>query len=305
MKIFKNFPALFGLVVLASCAKDKSTANIQCQSIANEEFSIIPLESALVTLEDFLLDTYPDKLTKAGSFENLIASIDTHYSQSVLTKAGEPIEDAYIVNFVDDSGFAVLGANNKVGEIIAVTEEGFLLKEDIDTAYDTPEQEEILFYGDDGNGLTSFYCEEDDDYYSAGTFLLPVLIYNGINSNDENGIVGPTGSGSGGSGLNTVSPMLKTRWSQGEYHKSGVYNKYCKHCGNNVYSGCSTTALAQIIAHNQFPKIICGRQLEYEFMTSRTDAHLLDDDYKEQVSPLSCLATFSIMSLRFLAKKAR
>ena len=232
-----------------------------------------------------MLDAYPEKVTKAGAFEDLIASVDTHYSKSVLTKAGTPLEDAYVVNFVDDGGFAVLGANNKVGDIIAVTEGGSIKVEDIDSAYEAAYREEILFYDEDGNKHTSFYCEEDDDYYSAGNFLLPVLIFNGINSNDD-GRDGPSGSGPNGSGLCTIAPMIKTRWNQGDYHTQDVYNKYCKKNGKCVLAGCSTTALAQIITYNRFPSKIGGENMDYYNIASQENANRLDEVYKEHVSRL-------------------
>ena len=223
-------------------------------------------------------------MTKANTLDNLIKSVDIHYNQTTLTKSDVSIADAYIVNFVDDGGFAVLGANTRVDEIVAVSEYGSISLEEIDSAYTNLSRSVKAFYCDDGNIITNYYCKEDDDYYSAGQFLFPILVYNGLDSDGRIGVA-PCGNDSG-SGFCTVLPMLSTKWSQGKYHTSGVYNKYCKKGSNYVYAGCSTTALAQIIAYNHFPKIICGIEMDYQNMTVRPVASDLRTEYGEQVSLL-------------------
>ncbi len=287
MKPFLKVLAFTGFVfLLFSCSHENPSQPSDESPRPEIEVSEIPLEDALTSLQEFMSDAYPEKLTKAGSFESLIESVAVHQSKTSLTKVGTPTIDAYIVNFIDDGGFAVLGAKTDLGDIIAVTEGGSITPKEIDSAYDcTSGREEVLFYDEEGNAYTSYYCEEDDDYYCAGNFCLPVLIYNALDS-DSSGRMGSGGSGSGGSGLRAVAPLLKTRWSQGQYHESGVYNKYCKVLGNNMYTGCSTTALAQIIAYNRFPERIRGIKMDYENITSVYNAYYLDDCYAEQVSIL-------------------
>ena len=275
------------ICLLFSCSHENPPQPSDESQKPEIKVSEIPLEDALTSLQEFMSDAYPEKLTKAGSFEDMIESIAVHHSKTSLTKVGSPTADAYIVNFVDDGGFAVLGAKSDLEDIIAVTERGSITPEEIDSAYkDLTDQEEVLFYDEEGKAYTSYYCEEDDDYYSGGTFSLPVLIYNDLNT-DGSGRAGSSGPGGGSStSYYTTAPLLKTRWSQGGYHESGVYNKYCKVAGKNMCAGCSTTALAQIVAYNQFPSRIGGKDMNYEEMTKIPNARLLDEYSAELVSHL-------------------
>ena len=93
--------------------------------------------------------------TKSGN-KRSISSIETHFSDFAVTKSGEPIPDAYLVNFKNDDGFAILGANTSITPIIAAVEIG-------NTSWD-----KVLFPADEisfDNPDTDGDNEEEDDTY--------------------------------------------------------------------------------------------------------------------------------------------
>ena len=129
----------------------------ESKQFCSESISVIPLEDAMSSLEQFLSEVEGDFCaTRAGSTRK-IESVDVHYSDLYATRSGESLPDAYIVNFEDDEGFAVLGANTAVASIVAVTEKGHI----------DPVTLSVQEGQEDNSDMSNFnwYCEEDDDYY--------------------------------------------------------------------------------------------------------------------------------------------
>ncbi|MBR4756444.1 MAG: Spi family protease inhibitor, partial [Bacteroidales bacterium] len=146
---------LFTIVLSLSCSQKEEY--IPCFSGEKEEteISIIPIEDALTNLNHFLAEVNMLE-TKSGSVRT-VSTIEPHYSEDILTKAGEPVPDAYLVNFKDDEGFAVLGAITSITPIIAAVEAGNsnwnkLL---------SPTEDLKAF--DDGNGEKEGTCEENNE----------------------------------------------------------------------------------------------------------------------------------------------
>lgn len=106
-----------------ACSKEMTDMNSShaCREMSVE---IVPLEKALQNLDAFLASSGMLQ-TKAGiSWE--VSNVETHYSRWRVTKSGEAIPDAYIVNFTEENGFAVLGANTAVSPVVAVSYKGSL-----------------------------------------------------------------------------------------------------------------------------------------------------------------------------------
>ncbi len=266
MRTIGIFFFLFTLVAW-SCTRDMRE-DIYSNSEETIDVEIVPLEDALQYLEEFLAETNMPP-TKSGSTRK-IATTETHYSKTLLSKSGESLPDAYIVNFENGEGFAVLGANTSVSSIVAVTYSGSLEEGFLDKIFTT----DSLTVDVDGNEIDlsdfDFYSEEYDDYYVM------------VNDNNEqfmqylilDGIEGSSGGGSSG-GYATVEPMLNTKWEQGEWNKQGVYNQYCyKYTlfGKKKYvlTGCSTTAMASIVAYNEFPPILLVLKDTVDLSTIKT-----------------------------------
>ena len=79
------------------------------------------------------------------------------------------------------------------------------------------------------------------------------------------------------------------KWSQGTYGQYGIYNKYCRTNNGNTYAyaGCSTIAIAQIIAYNKRPaaKTYRGTEVNFDDITSAQYASSLNNsEHKEELS---------------------
>lgn len=106
--------------LLAACAKTEEV--IVNDQVVERDVTIVSVEDALARLDDFLSDA---KLKSSDDGNvRLTSSIIPYYGDKTITKSGERIPEAYLVNFENEAGFAVLGANSAVAPIIAVVEEG-------------------------------------------------------------------------------------------------------------------------------------------------------------------------------------
>lgn len=278
----------------------------ESKQFCSESISVIPLEDAMSSLEQFLSEVEGDFCaTRAGSTRK-IESVDVHYSDLYATRSGESLPDAYIVNFEDDEGFAVLGANTAVASIVAVTEKGHI----------DPVTLSVQEGQEDNPDMSNFnwYCEEDDDYYTMGpnTGIVTESIKNAIiklddgnqtipegggdSGNGGNGGNGGSGNGGNGNGSNqymTCSPLVMINWSQGSWGTPNVYNKYCYKTTlgggiQYVHAGCSTIALSMIVATNEFPTnlYVHGTLLDYAAMRTYSNATWLPAEDQEYVSLL-------------------
>lgn len=258
-------------VWLVSCDDEVAVAHVSASlqdevlSFQSGEVKQIPLEDALATLEDFLQTNEQDmRSTRSGSSRQ-IADVITYYGVGNSTRGvSGGIPDAYLVNFEDEGGFAVLGANNAVPKIVAVTEDGRIL-DDLTIVHKNEDG-----YIDDGtDDLDDFdwYCEEDRDYYTASSAINSDLIRNGLARRmiDDGSEVCVT-DGAKVTSMPEKSPLLKTNWGQDIYG----YNKYCYRDNGKkqVKTGCSATAMAMIVAYNEFPNSleVNGKQLCWQKM---------------------------------------
>lgn len=277
--LYRIVALLMIFIFAIACSKEMTDMNSShaCREVSVE---IVPLEKALQNLDAFLASSGMLQ-TKAG-ISREVSNVETHYSRWRVTKSGEAIPDAYIVNFTEENGFAVLGANTAVSPVVAVSYKGSLEAGFLEKNFTS----DTLTCDVDGNEVDlstfDFYSEEDDDYYvmaelnerisNVKSFMQEILL-SGI-ENDNSGSPVP-GGGNGSSWNNppvppvddsdedrrqfaTVAPMLKTKWNQGDWNKVDAYNRFCyKYTlfGRKRYvlAGCSTTAMASIVAYNNYP----------------------------------------------------
>lgn len=276
--------------------------------IAQEvELRQIPLEEALETLENFLSNNEPDMLTTRSGSARKIVNISTYYKDGELDATGtrttqaSAIPDAYLINFADGEGFAVLGANNAVADIVAVTEKG-QIQEDLQVVLSADHSEVDNATETDDDALyeisedsISWYCDEDDDFYTGEiltanfvTECIKVAIDQPISTkvvvNENSNNIPATGN----TRYVTREPMLRTNWGQGS-----PYNKYCKRQNlifkwKSALTGCSTTAMAMIVTQNEYPQtlIINGNIMDWEQMKTSLDANKLSEEGKDDVAML-------------------
>ena len=210
--------------------------------VVQETSSTIPIDEAVATLNNALSVLKPQ--TKSGASRE-IAEVLTVAKNDIIAKASDE-KIAYVVNFKDDQGFALLAANRSLPDpIIAIVENGTMDKHlkihsVLETKGATSQDTSNVFIE---NLIHSYICNEggggggDDD-----------------NDNDEGN--GGEGGGNGGGGGSstwstyyTVDPMLRFYWGQDE-----PFNMYCPiKSGEVCPTGCVPVALAMIITYNCYP----------------------------------------------------
>lgn len=251
--------------------------------------TLVDKEVALDILSDFMERAESAFLpTKSGNVR-VIGSVDEYYIDGGLTKsAGSSLPSAYIVNYEDNEGFAVLGANTDMPPIVAVTEKGSLNPITLEVIIPHNEDNDISISDEIDWSTFDFYCPEDDDYYVMGTDQFVTDMIGNVLTN-PGGFLVPENPEPDENPVQTVAPILNINWSQGQWDTPGVYNKYCiKDNGKYAYSGCSTTALAMIMAHNEFPTTfkVNGKKLDWKDMKLSKSADGLNSQAQEDVSLL-------------------
>lgn len=268
-------------VLFFSCTQELYVLS-ESEMRMQKEITVVKVEDALHTLEEFLNQNNL-LLTKSGQSRKYV-DVYTYYEGGLRTKSdtGDTISElptAYVVNFENEEGFAVLGANNIVPDIIAVTEAGSInpVTLEVVSSRDVIKKSSSFFEDMDEEEIEAFYNQvvitadsllysvEDDDYYVGNLDNIEEftsrMIHQTICTSFQDYYTGP-GSGSEG-GQNTTpsgpsqtnytekAPMLNYSWGQ-----SYPFNIYCKRGAKKnkaAYTGCSTTAMAMIAAYNEFP----------------------------------------------------
>jgi len=222
------------MTIITSCAKQEDYNLKESITPIEEDAAIIPIETALESLNAFLLETQMAS-TKSGE-DRKVLSVETHYSNRFLTRSEQPFPDAYLVNFEDNSGYAILGANTLIDPIVAVIEDG-------NKTWDT-----ILNYKEPEP--SSFEKECLDPGISPDMLLL-MCVNGALNGK-------------------TVSHCPETK--NGPYTtevlpltSNYLFNQHVTYCHKSnrrfVLCGCASTALSIIVAYNNYPRIRADYEL--------------------------------------------
>ena len=254
--------------ILYSCNNRSSLASENVHSYSNDDFvTIIPLEQAMASLEDFLQETdlFETNFTKA--FLNRINySVQIKYAKGAvpLTKAiNDSLPSFYVVNLIDTLGVAVLGANSAVDPVVAVAENCNILCDSLSVILRSFHD---VYDAVDSTELSPYFHEIDSiQYIDSGPKIVSQLLttaehFDYFAQNDKDNVLNdPQMNGYGGPydpPRRDIPPLLRTNWSQGKWHEYTLYNKYCLSSGLPVYAGCTTTAVAMIVAYNEYPSSI-------------------------------------------------
>lgn len=150
------------ILLITSCAEklDIQEANSVKNTITNDHS--IPIETALCSLDSFLYERGSVK-TRGGAV-NYINNYFIVSRNSKTTKAADNESPVlYAVNFQDESGYALLSADDRIPEeIIAVTEQGNVTPEDFE-----PVTGDLLPSANDDLSV-----EEYNDMVSTGVLAL-------------------------------------------------------------------------------------------------------------------------------------
>lgn len=232
------------------------------------EAELVPLEDALARLSDFNEDEGATKASTPRTIESIETFSFSTSSARTNTKSGTDIPDAYIVNYHRGEGFAVLGANTAVSPIIAVTRSGSLHGKDLEKEI-TPLRDEELW--DEG---------KEEFYPVGGSDFMHLLIRCAL---QRRGSTAETKSGGSGERYHTAPPLTGVRWGQ-----DPPFNTYCTSGGKVRLTGCSTTALCQILATLGEPRLlhVDGKALHWDEMTCAPEVKLLSSSGRDDVAKL-------------------
>ena len=246
------FPILLlSALVFTACTDDKEI-NINPVQEEIKGFKISP-EEACSELEDFLNARNRSWTTRGTMRQRTIADVQPIALKAVKTRAintEDELEDfqldtlMYSINFSNDQGFAIMSADRRTEPILAITDEGSFNINDIPS---------------DGNeGFLNFLS------------LAVEYIYNEIQTYQPT--IETRASRNGWEILEEYEPRLQVKWGQG-----APYNKYCP---NNYPTGCTVTAVAQIMSYFQDFYFPWG-----QFSTYLHWSHILDEcnSYNGQV----------------------
>ncbi len=205
----------------------------------NTNFTGIPIEEALATLSDALTSLYPQ--TKAEDFYSAKEVITVTRADLFTDCSSSPTDTiAYVVNFVNNKGFALLAASRNIPDpVIAIVENGRMDKHlRIKDAFGTK--------GSSPNDTLSTFLD-----HLLNGYLITVHDGGGFDTgggDDGN----PPGGNSNGPWVtdSTITPMVHYVWSQ-----SSPFNDYCPVGSDNAHlpAGCVPVATAMIVAYNQAP----------------------------------------------------
>lgn len=283
---------LISASVIMSCDEAKDST----LQIGNQMAKILTQDEAMANLYHFMNDV--GYSCTRSDFEKSIQSIDTY---PIITKSESSVE-AYIVNFEDNSGYAVLGARTDMIPVIALTEEG-----NIDPITLSPYSVDLPVFGEDSSFFwpalpyepdlgeeivvdtvtyDNIYCTDDDDYYVGGEIsdFISIVIDSGIKYRERNSMPSydiyepeydPT-EDPYASESTPIDTMLLTNWGQ-----RTPYNNFCKiYNGTRRLAGCSSVAAAMIMAYNKFPTnlTINGVKINWDVVSTQ---ELLTDSTPE------------------------
>ena len=175
---------------------------------------------------------------------------------------------AYIVEFGEGEGSAILAADNRLEPVVAVYDEYVATEEDLRLNAFEPDAWRIT---------ENLYCEEEDEYYlgdiNAGTggsgplFLKTQLIDLYLEAPNNGGLVYDKGRGV--YLADYVRPMLTTKWHQ--------QSPFSDRTPGNYPAGCVAIAVAQIMAYHEYPRDYCNWPLVKKYDAKKYDTEVYSE----------------------------
>ncbi len=274
---------LTSLLVL-SCQTSNYYGSIDPQPIPTAEKQLVPLEDALALLSEFLQSNEIYMPPTRSGAPRRIASVSTycrgggHLATKAVSRTEDNLPDAYLVNFEGGEGFAVLGANSAVADIVAVTENG-QIEDDLTVIFSMDDEPlEDIDPNDYQIDTIGYYCKEDNDFYSRSdseSRLISECIRNAIeeeyedNEYDEGDTpIEDDDDSANVTKFTTKQPLLTITWGQRSPFNRYCYRRTVSGEQKSALTGCSTTAMAMILAHNEYPQtlVINGETINWSGM---------------------------------------
>lgn len=215
---------IFGIaIIVSSCNSiDEPIGNLSNDT--GTDIYKVTVAEAEETVADFLsqMDLSNANFSRSGHAKREIADVQVIRNTSIESRSTDiaGIDTLmYIVNFKNNKGFAIVGADKRTEPIFA-----------------------IIDYGN--YNIDSLNNESNTGFLTFMELAISTELRD-IESNNDNPVSRATSKG--WTVISNYNPILKTKWSQGGTKDPNSYGKYCP----NKVTGCTVTATAQILSHYQ------------------------------------------------------
>lgn len=226
---------IFALVAIVaiSCQQDfNEVTNTPIEPNENSNPYAVSVEQALDRLYTELADIYGEG-TRAAN--RSVKSVKTINAEDIApaTRSSENIDASellYIVEFEDNQGSAILGADVRVDEVFAILDEDVISAEDFERAVSGEDDGAIDTY------LAGIIADEAVDMLSRSIIIQPPVDNDRLVSYFEYITIEEE----------TREHYLMTKWGQGSPFNNQCYNENGELC----VAGCVTIAAAQLLLYN-------------------------------------------------------
>ena len=235
------------ILFLLSCSQMLDTT-LQTDKPIDLNSKTISVKDALHALDDFLSKTELNTKSSLNSISEedilVIGAKELNLGTKSENNITLPDTLLYAVNF-PEGGFSVLSANSNLNtEVMCVTEKGHISLNSFSLGYS--------FLMSTEGDITTKNSDENQDYdkpfKNAGNdYLFSLLISSAIIDYCDGKTIydsDPKTKESSSSSSIVVGPLVKTKWTQERPFNNRVNPP-----------GCVTIAVAQIMAHNEVPKV--------------------------------------------------
>ncbi|MBO8483288.1 MAG: C10 family peptidase [Bacteroidetes bacterium] len=245
---------IIAILLSPSCAKLEKYSDSPENQILKKESSVIPVKEALARLQEF----YGKGDVKSSSTSKIIKDIFVVYDSSPETKSLSTDTLLYVVNYIDESGYVILPADENIPEdVLLISETGNVSPSSFytNTALLI---DSVLKYSNPKNDNCIIGGEPDE----AESFILQqVAHYASVTMRENNGAYSDTDDNVSIHGdrdtwnipINQrtwkdtmVNVLMSTQW-----HQRSPYND---NVPSGRYAGCVPIAIAQIMAYNEYPE---------------------------------------------------
>lgn len=250
----KMYLLLVTCLIMFSCSKD--IGDVSSDSLSENKLT----EEEAIVVANHLMGKAITPTEALSEAEALIAFLDQNSSTTrstsrsirnivvatgnkVQTRSGESSDSdtlAYIVNFANDMGYALISADRRTETILAMSSDGNI---DLESDETNP-------------GLDIFFANAEDMYeqqiLSAEDAEVKLLEEALAKMNEDNAAtraVGYTTRVGSWENYSKFAPLVKVNWGQRSPYNDNapIVN------GNRAVAGCVATAIAQIMSYHQYP----------------------------------------------------
>lgn len=216
----KVFLLIFAVVLFACSNQNVNELDSQL-SEKHQQSNIRSFEEALQIAQASIVMVDGQTKTRTTSPRKIALSESKVYKLDTRTRSSSEMNDTlmYVFNFEDNQGFAVISANKNAEALLAVTEKGY---------YDPDIPSEVEGF--------NYYIEKAKEYLRSW----PLIPIDPDSTYRDSIVIAPDYS-------LEVGPYVSVTW--GQIYPEGEL------CPNGI-SGCTNTALAQIMSYYEYPASI-------------------------------------------------